>query len=148
MRRRPFAHRVRPRSIVECIDPDLLIYVCKHELPVEFRTKRPERVSARTINDWVMQERKNDIGAEDDEGIKKLRNLKLSLNGGDTIRQVQQLFINVRKIRRLYRLRTNQKQIIRWILKNVTPEPIKWTIQNILQQDTVQVFQILSKIQS
>ena len=34
-------------------------------------------------------------------------------------------------------MKTTQKQIIRWILKNITPEPIKWTIQNILQQDTV-----------
>ena len=137
MRRRPYAHRVRPRSVVECIDPDSLMYVCNHELPRKYRTKRPERVSARAVHDWVMRERQNDLGAEDDEGIKKLRNLKLSLNGGDAIRQVQQLFINVRKIRRLYRLRTTQKQIIRWILKNITPEPIKWTIQNILQQDTV-----------
>ena len=88
MRRRPSAHRVRPRSVVEWIDPDLLIYICKHELPAKFRTKRPERVSARAIHDWVMQEQKSDIGAEDDEGIKKLRNLKLSLNGGDAIRQV------------------------------------------------------------
>ena len=103
MRRRPRAHRVRPRSVVELIDPDLLMYICKHELPRKQRTKRPENVSASAVHDWVMKSRGNRLGAEDNEGIKKLMNLKISLNGKDAIRQVQQLFINVRKIRRLYR---------------------------------------------
>ena len=53
IRRRPYAHRVRPRSVVECIDPDLLMYVCNHELSRKYRTKRPERVSARAVHDWV-----------------------------------------------------------------------------------------------
>ena len=33
MRGRPRSHRVPPRAVVECIDADLLLYICKFELP-------------------------------------------------------------------------------------------------------------------
>ena len=33
MRGRPLAHRILPKAVVECMDPDLLEYVCARAIP-------------------------------------------------------------------------------------------------------------------
>ena len=97
------------------MDPDLLLYVCKHELPRRHRTKCPENVDALAIHKWAMAADKEELEAESDEGLAKLRKLKCTIGGGKGVREVQQLFIQVRKLRKLYRLKTSQRQIIKWL---------------------------------
>ena len=138
MRQRPKSHQVLPRTVVECIDPDLLVYICKHELPKRYRTNRPELVDAKAVHDWVMKPRVKNIETEDKEGIASLKKLTCDLGGENGIREVQQMFIQVNKIRRLYRLKTHQKTIIQWLVSKIKPRSVKRTITNILKQDTAQ----------
>ena len=98
MRRRPPGHRVLPRAVVECIDADLLMYVCRYELPRRYRTRRPERVDARAVHNWVMKRQENELDAEDEEGLSKIRELTCDISGAEGVRAVQQLFIDIRKI--------------------------------------------------
>ena len=46
MRKRVPEDRVLPQSVVECIRPSLLLYICKYLLKKEYRTENPEAVSA------------------------------------------------------------------------------------------------------
>ena len=138
MRQRPKSHQVLPRTVVECIDPDLLVYICKHELPKRYRTNRPELVDAKAVHDWVMKPRVKNIETEDKEGIASLKKLTCDLGGENGVREVQQMFIQVNKIRRLYRLKTHQKTIIQWLVSKIKPRSVKRTITNILKQDTAQ----------
>ena len=112
MRRRPLGHRVLPQAVVECIEPDLLLYICMHELPREARTNRPEDVDALAVHEWVMKEEAVGLGAENGEGLSKLRTLKCDIGSCQGVREVQQMFIKIRRIRKLYRLKTKQRQII------------------------------------
>ena len=136
MRRRPPGHRVLSRAVVECIDPDLLMYICRYELPRRYRTRRPDRVDAMAVHNWVMKRQDYDLDAEDEEGITKIKELTCDISGGGGVRAVQQLFIEVRKIRRLYRLKTAEKQIISWLSYKLKPESVKRTILGILKQST------------
>ena len=60
------------------------------------------------------------------------------MEGETGVREVQQMFIQVNKIRKLYRLKTHQKTIIQWLVAKIKPKSVKWTITNILKQDTAQ----------
>ena len=132
--------------VVECIDPDLLIYICRYELPKRYRTNRPENVEAKAVHDWVMGHRAPEIDAEDSEGISQLKKLTCNLGGENGVREVQQMFIQVRKIRKLYRLKTTQKEIIRWLVSKIQPKTVKWTITNILKQNTAQAYLASKKL--
>ena len=112
MRSRPIDLRVTPKSVVECIEPDLLLYICRYELSKRYRTNRPSKVDAMAVHEWVMSLPEGLVEAEDNEGIRQLRALTCNLGGKNGVREVQQLFVKVRKLRRLYRLRTTQRQII------------------------------------
>ena len=112
------------------------MYICRFELPRNQRHKRPELVDARHIHDWVMRKRRNDLGAEDEEGIRKFRELKCNLGDADAVRSVQRMFIEVRRLRKLYRMKTKEKTIIGWLLRNIEPKPVKQTVYGILQQRT------------
>ena len=133
MRGRPRSHRVPPRAVVECIDADLLLYICKFELPWRYRTSRPEEVDALAVHEWAMKTSKSSLDAEDEEGITLLRKLVCNLGGANGVREVQNLFISVRK---LYRLKTTQKQIITWLGYNIKPTRVRKTVQGILKQQT------------
>ena len=45
MRARPPGHRIHPKSVVECIEPDLLMYICMYELDPKDQTDDPAKVS-------------------------------------------------------------------------------------------------------
>ena len=49
---------------------------------------------------------------------------------------MQQLFIEVRRLRKLYRLKTQEKTIIKWLLRNLQPRAVKRNVESILQQRT------------
>ena len=93
MRSRPPSLRVTPKSVVECIEPDLLLYICQHELPPRYQTSRPSQADAMAVNKWVMTLPEGLVEAEDSEGIKQLRALTCDLGGKHGVREVQQLFI-------------------------------------------------------
>ena len=95
MRCRPPAHRVAPKTVVECLDPDLLLYVCMYELPRRYRTNRPERVSALAVHEWVMQMKGAYLDVEDDDGLAQVKKLACDLGGTHGVREVQQLFIKL-----------------------------------------------------
>ena len=108
MRCRPHANRVDPKTVVECIDPDLLLYICMYELPRRYRTNRPERVSALAVHEWVMQMQGTYLDAEDDDGLAQVKKLTCDLGGPNGVREVQQLFIKLCKLRKLHHLKTKQ----------------------------------------
>ena len=136
MRCRPHANRVDPKTVVECVDPDLLLYICMYELPRRYRTNRPERVSALAVHEWVMQMKGTYLDAEDDDGLAQVKKLSCDLGGLHGVREVQQLFIKLRKLRKLHRLKTKQRQIIIWLAYNIKPSNVRKKVQGILKQDT------------
>ena len=81
MRKRHPMQRVLPKTVVECIKPALLMYICKHLLDKKDRTSRPEKVKALVIHRWVMQRREETFGADDNDGVAAIKKLKIELNG-------------------------------------------------------------------
>ena len=59
-----------------------------------------------------MQRKDRELRADDEAGIKQIQALKCHLSGADGVREVQNIFIRLRKIRMKYRLKTSPKQII------------------------------------
>ena len=92
MRSRPSEYRILPKAVVECIDADLLVYICNYELADRYKTKDTAKVSALAVHQWVMQQTPDDLAMEDDEGIRKLKSLKVELTGEGGVRSVQNLF--------------------------------------------------------
>ena len=136
MRGRPPSHRVPPKAVVECIEADLLQYVCRHELPRKYRTKRPSTVNALVVHNWVMKVKGSLLDAEDSEGISQLRKLKCTIGGANGVNEVQQFFIKIRKLRKLHRIKISEKQIISWLSYNILPIEVKRTVAGILRQNT------------
>ena len=87
MRQRPANQRVLPKSVIECIKPSLLMYICKYELKRKYRTSNPAKVRASKVHDWVMKQGKLPLETEDAEGIKKLKAVKIQLTGDGAIRE-------------------------------------------------------------
>lgn len=135
MRKRAPQERVLPATVVECIKPALLTYICKYLLPPRYRTDRPETVSALVLHRWVMQKPEGAIAAETNEGVDKIQHLKLVLNGSKGVRNVQQTFMELGEIRRKYRLSTAEKQIVKWLVLNIEPEKTKSVVENYLKQN-------------
>ena len=131
---RPPEYRTHPKAVVECMDTDLLWYACKYELPKEYRTSKPEGVDALVVHRWVMQKEDRELSADDEEGIRQIKALKCNLTGVNGVRQVQNLFIQLRKIRMKYRLKTSPKQIIFWVTENLSPARVKDTVTNLQKQ--------------
>ena len=70
------------KAVVECVDPDLLMYICTRGLKRRYRTKDPSQVSAARVHVWVMKRKKNVLGLEDEEDLKKLKALlRLNITG-------------------------------------------------------------------
>ena len=136
MRGRPMSHRVPPRAVVECIDADLLQYICRFEIAKKYRTSHPENVDALAVHEWAMKTSKSSLDAEDEEGITLIRDLVCNLGGVNGVREVQNLFIQVRRLRKLYRLKTTQRQIITWLAYKIKPPRVRKTVQGILKQTT------------
>ena len=136
MRGRPPSHRVPPKAVVECIEPDLLQYICAHALPKKYRVRRPEKADALVVHNWVMKVGSSILDAEDSEGIAALRKLKCTIGGPGAVREVQRFFIRVRKLRKLHRVKIAEKQIIAWLSYNIKPPDVKRTIMSILRQNT------------
>ena len=92
-RTKPPEYRTYPKAVVECMDPDLLWYVCKYELPKKYRTSKPEKVDALVVHRWVMQKSGTELDADDAEGIKLIKALKCNISGTEGVKNVQNLFI-------------------------------------------------------
>ena len=134
-RTRPADYRTYPKAVVECIDPDLLWYACKYELPRKFRTSNPAKADALAVHNWVLTKNSSEMDADDEEGIKAIKALKCNLTGENGVKNVQELFIQVRRTRKRYRLRVSSKQIIYWLTSNISPPKVKRTIINIQKQE-------------
>ena len=76
------------------------------------------------------------LDAEDSDGIRQLRALKCTIGGPNGVREVQQFFIKVRKLRKLHRVKISEKQIIAWLSYNILPPEVKRTVAGILRQNT------------
>ena len=87
-RTRPPEYRTYPKAVVECIDPDLLWYICKFELPKPYHTDKPENVDTLVVHRWAMTRSKRELSADDEEGIKLLKALKCKLTGSEGVKQV------------------------------------------------------------
>ena len=134
MRKRPLHQRVLPATVVECIRPGLLAYICKHLLKKKHRTSKPEKVKAIVIHRWVMKRHRTALDAENNEGIKEVKNIKITLTGEAGVRSVQRAFIQLDEIKTKYRLRTNESEIIKWVTYNIEPKTARVTVQNYLKQ--------------
>ena len=129
----PPAYRVAPKAVVECIEPTLLMQICRLELAKKYRTKKPEDVSAMAVHKWVMGEEKLPIELEDNEGVQKMRALKCTIDATSGLRNVQELFMKVFEYRETYRMRTSQQEIIKWLSQGIKPNPVKYTVLNALR---------------
>ena len=129
----PPMYRIPPRTVVECIEPGLLVQVCRLELPKKYRTKHPERASAVAVHRWVMGRAKLPFDLEDNEGVKKMRALTCTIDAHVGIRSVQELFIKVFEIKQKHRLRTSDEEIIKWLCYNIQPPRVKTTVMNALR---------------
>lgn len=69
-----------------------------------------------------MRRTKRTIAAENNKGIKEVKAIKIALTGKDGVRNVQKAFMDLAEVRRKYRLGTNEKEIIKWLTWNITPE--------------------------
>ena len=113
MRKRAPRDRVAPHSVVECMRPSLLTYVCKHLLKPKYQTDHPETVSALVIHRWAMRRTKKTVTAENNKAIKQIKALKIALSGEHGVKNVQKTFMELAEIRRKYRLNTCEKEIIK-----------------------------------
>ena len=68
--------------------------------------------------------------------MKKLKALKVELSGDQGVKNVQRAFINLTEIREKFRLKTQEKVIIRLMAYNIKPEASRITVQNYLKMDT------------
>ena len=110
MRKRAPRDRVLPRLVVECVRPSLLAYICKYMLKKKYQTDKPETVSALVIHRWVMKKSVSALAAEDNEGIKQIKEIKIELSGSQGVRNVQRAFMQVDEIKQKYRLKTAEKE--------------------------------------
>ena len=129
----PPAHRMLPKAVVECIEPGLLIQICRLELPKKYRTRKPEEVSAMAVHRWVMGATKLPIDVEDSEGVSKMRALKCTINATEGLSNVQQLFMKVFEYQTTYHMRTSEKEIIKWLSSGIKPPRVKHTVMNALR---------------
>ena len=129
----PKAHRVLPRAVVECIEPNLLMQICRLELPKKYRTKRPENVSAMAVHRWVMGATKLPIDLEDAEGVKKMRALKCTIDAHEGLKNVQLLFMKVFEYQKTYHMKTSEEEIIKWLSNGIQPTQVKYTVLNALK---------------
>ena len=134
MRNRPVVYRILPKAVVECMDPDLLEYVCRRALPKKYRSKNPATVSAQVIHDWVMTRKSNRLGAEDGNGLKKLKATRIDLSGENGVRSVQTAFIEIGKIRKEYNLQIKEEEIIKNLMYELKPVSTRAVIRDILKQ--------------
>lgn len=98
-------------------------------------TSKPEEVDALVVHRWVMKKDTRELSTDDEEGIQQIKALRCHLTGENGVRQVQNLFIRLRKIRMKYRLKTSPKQIIYWVTENLTPARVKTTVTNLQRQE-------------
>ena len=138
MRNRPPAHRLLPKAVVECVDPDLLEYICRKGLKKRYRSKNPATVPAARIHKWVMRKKRNRLGAEDGEGLKKLKAVRIDLSGEGGVRSVQTAFIEIRKIRKEHKIQLKEEEIIKNLGYELKPLSTRTVIKNILKQDNRQ----------
>ena len=82
-----------------------------------------------------MRRTKRTIAAENNKGIKEIKALKIVLTGQDGVKNVQKAFMDLAEIRRKYRLGTSEKEIIKWLAWNITPERARLTVQNHLKEE-------------
>ena len=146
MRNRPPAHRILPKAVVECMDPDLVEYVCRRALPKAYRSNDPATVSAKVIHDWVMTRGKNRLGAEDGMGLKKLKAIRIDLGGENGTRSVQMAFIEIRKIRKEYNLQIKEEEIIKNQMYELKPISTRNVIKGILNQGNKRAKRARSKL--
>ena len=131
----PKEHRVLPRAVVECIEPNLLMQICRLELPKKYRTKKPENVSAMAVHRWVMGATKLPIDLEDAEGVRKMRALKCTIDAHEGLRNVQQLFMKVFEYQKTYHMKTSEEEIVNWLSNGIQPTQVKYTVLNALKVD-------------
>ena len=147
MRKRAPEDRFLPQAVVECIKPSLLAYICKHLLAEEKRTDNPENVRAIVIHRWVMKRTAEAfLSAEINEGMKKVKALKLELSGEQGVKNVQRAFINLTEIREKYRLKTKEKEIVRVMAYNIKPDESRMTVQNYLKMESEDAIQAGLKV--
>ena len=75
------AHRVEPRTVIELVKPSLLVYICKNSIEEDERHDDPALVSAMAVHEWVMKVPEKPFGADSEEGLKRLKAVKIDLGG-------------------------------------------------------------------
>ena len=98
MRKRAPRDRVLPLTVAECMKPALLTYVCKYLLSKKDRSDDPSTVNYLIIHRWAMKKSDAVLAAEDNEGIKQIRAIKLALSGPTGVRNVQRAFMKLTEI--------------------------------------------------
>ena len=74
------------------------------------------------------------IAADNNKGVEQIQKLKLKMAGEDGVKCVQRVFMELAEIRRKFRLSTKEKDIVKWLTVNITPEKTQTTVQNYLRQ--------------
>ena len=104
------------------------------------RSKNPATVKASLIHQWVMKRKTNRLGAENEAGLKKLRAVRIDLSGDKGTRSVQMTFIEIRKLRKEYKLRIKAEEIIINLIYELKPMATRQVIKNIMKKDNKDSF--------
>ena len=86
-------------------------------------------------HDWVMTRQKKRLGAEDGDGLKNLKTVRIDLSGEGGERSVQQAFIEIGKIRKEYGLQISEEEIIKNQMFELKPVSTRMVLKGILKQN-------------
>ena len=82
-------------------------------------------MDALAVHEWVMEKAELPIATEDaEEGIAKLKAIRITLTGEHAIRNVQNAFIKIDEIIRHHRLDTSESEMIKWLRWKIGPEKV------------------------
>lgn len=116
------------------MDPDLVEYVCRRALPKKHRSNDLETVNTQVMHNWVMTREENRLGVEDELGLKKLKTVRIDLEGESGTRSVQTAFIEIEKIRKEYHPQIKKEEITKNQMYEFKPISTRNIIKGILKQ--------------
>ena len=99
----------------------MLVYVCKNLVAENERRDDPADVSIMAVHEWMMQEKQKKLGTDNEIGLKKIKEVKIDLACERPVRSVQRAFVEIEKVRKQYRLKVKEGEIIKDLKNRIEP---------------------------
>ena len=128
--------QTHPVPIYDCVDEDTLYYMRDHKLGEKWEGTPVEELPASVVHAYVTSAL-TETGLESiDPAMRKLGELKCHLSAEGGLKAVEDLFKNITRIKREYRVDCTEKEIIRTVQEGVSPASTVKTIQNLWKAGT------------